>query len=160
MAKSYQHWRLETDDDRIGWLYADKSGESTNSLSREMLDELAEIVDEIEGDTPRGLVILSAKKNGFIAGADINTIAEAKTTEQAAEFIRHGQGIFNRIEKYTAFAWAVVMSWRWPAATVLPWMTRAPNWDYLKLNWASTPALAAPCVYRYWSVPPPPWTSC
>jgi len=99
MAKSYQHWRLETDDDRIGWLYADKSGESTNSLSREMLDELAEIVDEIEGDTPRGLVILSAKKNGFIAGADINTIAEAKTTEQAAEFIRHGQGIFNRIEK-------------------------------------------------------------
>ncbi|WP_455201543.1 3-hydroxyacyl-CoA dehydrogenase NAD-binding domain-containing protein [Kaarinaea lacus] len=99
MANTYQHWRLETDDDRITWLHADKAGESTNSLSREMLDELAEIVSELEDSTSRGLVILSAKKNGFIAGADINTIAQAKTTEQAAEFIRHGQGIFNRIEK-------------------------------------------------------------
>ena len=99
MAKSYQHWRLETDDERISWLYADKAAESTNSLSQDMLDELAEIVDELEAGTVRGLVILSAKKNGFIAGADINTIAEAKTPEQAAEFIRHGQGIFNRIEK-------------------------------------------------------------
>ena len=99
MAKQYQHWRLESDDDRITWLYADKANESTNSLSREMLDELADIVGDLEDSTSRGLVILSAKKNGFIAGADINTIAQAKTTEQAAEFIRHGQSIFNRIEK-------------------------------------------------------------
>ncbi|WP_455208077.1 3-hydroxyacyl-CoA dehydrogenase NAD-binding domain-containing protein [Kaarinaea lacus] len=99
MAKQYQHWRQETDDDRITWLYADKANESTNSLSKEMLDELADIVGELEDSTSRGLVILSAKKNGFIAGADINTIAQAKTTEQAAEFIRHGQSIFNRIEK-------------------------------------------------------------
>jgi 3-hydroxyacyl-CoA dehydrogenase / enoyl-CoA hydratase / 3-hydroxybutyryl-CoA epimerase len=99
MANTYQHWRLETDADRIGWLHADKAGESTNSLSGEMLDELADIVSELEDSNIRGLVILSAKKNGFIAGADINSIAQAKTAEQAAEFIQHGQSIFNRIEK-------------------------------------------------------------
>ena len=99
MTDNYQHWRLETDDDGISWLYADKAGESTNSLSQEMLDELEAIVTELEGSSARGLVILSAKKNGFIAGADINVIASAKNKEDAAAFIRKGQGIFNRIEK-------------------------------------------------------------
>ncbi|MCI0506376.1 MAG: 3-hydroxyacyl-CoA dehydrogenase NAD-binding domain-containing protein [Gammaproteobacteria bacterium] len=99
MTKHYRHWRLETGDDNIVWLYADKADESTNSLSREMLDELADIVTGLEDSTARGLVLLSAKKNGFIAGADINTISQAKTTEQAAEFIRFGQDVFNRIEK-------------------------------------------------------------
>ncbi|WP_455365225.1 3-hydroxyacyl-CoA dehydrogenase NAD-binding domain-containing protein [Kaarinaea lacus] len=99
MTNTYQHWRLDTDDDGIRWLYADKAGESTNSLSHEMLDELANIVTELEDSSARGLVILSNKKNGFIAGADINTIAQAKSAEQAAEFIRHGQSIYNRIEK-------------------------------------------------------------
>ncbi|HEY5604146.1 MAG TPA: 3-hydroxyacyl-CoA dehydrogenase NAD-binding domain-containing protein [Gammaproteobacteria bacterium] len=99
MTKHYQHWRLETGDDNITWLYADKANESTNSLSREMLAELADIVSGLQDSATRGLVILSAKKNGFIAGADINTIAQAKTTQQAAEFIRFGQDVFNRIEK-------------------------------------------------------------
>lgn len=99
MSKQYQHWHLETDDNSIAWLHADKAGESTNSLSQDMLNELDEIVTELEGDTPKGLVILSDKKNGFIAGADIKVIASAQNTEQAAEFIRLGQSIFNRIEK-------------------------------------------------------------
>ncbi|MGD8558408.1 MAG: 3-hydroxyacyl-CoA dehydrogenase NAD-binding domain-containing protein [Gammaproteobacteria bacterium] len=99
MSKQYQHWRLETDNDSIAWLHADKAGESTNSLSQDMLKELDDIVTDLEGKTPRGLVILSDKKNGFIAGADIKVISSAENSEQAAEFIRLGQSIFNRIEK-------------------------------------------------------------
>jgi len=99
VPQQYKHWRIETDKDSIAWLYADKEGESTNSLSKDMLDELDSIVTDLEESVTRGLVILSDKKSGFIAGADISVLAEAKTTEQAAAFIRHGQGIFNRIEK-------------------------------------------------------------
>jgi len=99
MTQTYQHWRLETDSNSITWLYADKANESTNTLSQEMLSELEQIVTELEGGQTRGLIILSAKKNGFIAGADINLLAAAKTREQAAEFIRFGQSIFNRLEK-------------------------------------------------------------
>ena len=99
MSDPYKHWRLETDDDAISWLYADKAGESTNSLSQDMLSELEAIVSDLEGSPSKGLVILSGKPNGFIAGADIKVLQAAKNEEDAAEFIRHGQNIFDRIEK-------------------------------------------------------------
>ncbi|WP_455375547.1 3-hydroxyacyl-CoA dehydrogenase NAD-binding domain-containing protein [Kaarinaea lacus] len=99
MSNTYKHWRLETDKNSISWLYADKADESTNSLSQEMLAELDNIVAELEGSTATGLVILSGKPNGFIAGADIKVLESAKNEEDAAEFIRYGQNIFDRIEK-------------------------------------------------------------
>ncbi|NOZ53079.1 MAG: crotonase [Gammaproteobacteria bacterium] len=94
----YKHWRIEIDKDSIAWLHADKEGESTNSLSKAMLEELDKILSDLTENVTRGLVILSDKKNGFIAGADINVLADAKNSDQAAVFIRYGQGIFNRIE--------------------------------------------------------------
>jgi len=99
MSNSYKNWRLETDKNSISWLYADKADESTNSLSQEMLAELDSIVAELEGSTAKGLVILSGKNNGFIAGADIKVLESAQNEEQAAAFIRYGQNIFDRIEK-------------------------------------------------------------
>jgi len=99
MSNPYKHWRLETDKNSIHWLYADRADETTNSLSQEMLAELDAIVTDLEGGTPKGLVILSGKNNGFIAGADIKILESAKNEEEAAEFIRYGQNIFDRIEK-------------------------------------------------------------
>ena len=37
---TYQHWRLETDADGIAWATLDKLGETTNSLSVAVMDEL------------------------------------------------------------------------------------------------------------------------
>ncbi|MDH5326948.1 MAG: 3-hydroxyacyl-CoA dehydrogenase NAD-binding domain-containing protein [Gammaproteobacteria bacterium] len=99
MANNYKHWHLETDSDGIAWLHADKEDSSTNTLSEDMLKELETIVDHLETTTPKGLVILSDKSNGFVAGADIKQFTIIKNQEQAAEFIRLGQGIYNRIEK-------------------------------------------------------------
>ena len=60
------------DEDNIAWLHFDKQNASTNVLSASVLeafyDELLELVER----APRGLVILSDKTNGFIAGADVN----------------------------------------------------------------------------------------
>lgn len=95
----YQHWRLETDDDSITWLYADKADETTNSLSEAMLKELESIIGGLEGSSSKGLVILSAKANGFIAGADIKELAKVQDVQQASAFIRLGQELFNRLER-------------------------------------------------------------
>ncbi len=95
----YKHWRLENDGDNINWLYADKAESSTNALSRDVLLELQTIISEIESQPSRGLIILSSKKSGFIAGADIKELAKVKDIKQAQEFIQLGQSVFNRIEK-------------------------------------------------------------
>ena len=95
----YQHWQLETDEQNITWLSADKKDTGTNSLSEEMLDELQTIIHELENRDTKGLVIRSAKTSGFIAGADINVLAKAKDIDSATAFIRKGQDIFNHLEK-------------------------------------------------------------
>ena len=40
------HWRLEIDADGVAWLALDKGGASTNSLSREVMEELDAMVAE------------------------------------------------------------------------------------------------------------------
>ena len=65
MSDSYKHWRVDTDDNSICWLYADKADESTNSLSQDMLAELETIVTDLEANTAKGLVILSGKKHAM-----------------------------------------------------------------------------------------------
>jgi len=96
---SYRNWRLETDADRIAWLYADKADSSTNVLSREVLEELHFIIDRITAERPQGLIILSAKHNGFIAGADVKEFTAIHEYEEALELITRGQSILDRIEK-------------------------------------------------------------
>src|SRR5438105_3761275 len=69
-----KHWRWETDRQGLAWLTFDKQGESTNTFSREALEELALVLGDIEKSKPKGLVIRSAK-DSFIAGADIQEFA-------------------------------------------------------------------------------------
>jgi 3-hydroxyacyl-CoA dehydrogenase/enoyl-CoA hydratase/3-hydroxybutyryl-CoA epimerase len=98
-ATRYQHWRLETDEQSIAWLYADRKDSGTNTLSADVIEELDAIVRELDSEPPKGLVILSAKENGFFAGADIKELAKANDVQLAREFIRLGQDTFNRLER-------------------------------------------------------------
>src|SRR3954451_6020299 len=70
-ASPWKHWRLRTDEDGIAWLLFDKQNASTNTMDDETLTELDAVLDKLERDRPRGLVIRSAKPSGFVAGADI-----------------------------------------------------------------------------------------
>ena len=99
--KDYKNWRLELDEARIAWLYADKADASANVLSREVLEELHFIIDHIAAERPQGLIILSAKQNGFIAGADVKEFTAIHDYDQALELISRGQSILDRIEKLT-----------------------------------------------------------
>ena len=93
------HWRLEEDEDQILWLCLDKADSSTNVLSKEVLEELEAVVDQLSSKNAPGLIIHSAKKNGFLAGADITEFTELKTTDAAFDKLRYGQTVFNKIEK-------------------------------------------------------------
>ncbi|MBP8294932.1 MAG: enoyl-CoA hydratase/isomerase family protein [Burkholderiales bacterium] len=96
---TYKHWRIERDADGLHWLYFDKAGESTNTFSAEAMTELRNIVTELGtaagGERPRGLVVLSAKDSGFIAGADVREFTAIATPEEAVALVRRGWETFN-----------------------------------------------------------------
>jgi len=68
----YKHFKLTRDAEGIAWLLFDRAGASANTLSGDVMEELGQIVGTLEAERPAGLVIRSAKKSGFIAGADVN----------------------------------------------------------------------------------------
>ena len=53
---------MRTDEDGIAWLLFDKQDASANTLSEEVLTELDAVLEKLERDRPRGLVIRSAKR--------------------------------------------------------------------------------------------------
>ena len=93
----YRHWRVETDDDNIAWLWFDKADAGTNVLSSDAMQELYEMLEEIRQSAPRALVVGSAKRSGFIAGADIKEFVGLENPDQAYELIRNGQRVFDRL---------------------------------------------------------------
>lgn len=96
---SPRHWRLERDGDGLHWLYFDKAGESTNTFSADAMIELRAIVGELQsaaGDArPRGLVVLSAKDSGFIAGADVREFTAITSPAEAVTLVKRGWDTFN-----------------------------------------------------------------
>ncbi|MGD9953337.1 MAG: 3-hydroxyacyl-CoA dehydrogenase NAD-binding domain-containing protein [Burkholderiales bacterium] len=92
----FKHWRWEKGRDDLAWLTFDKAGESTNTFSREALEELGAALDAIADAKPKGLVIRSAKDN-FIAGADINQFVRFATPEEAVAFTRLGWDTLQRL---------------------------------------------------------------
>jgi len=85
----YKHWRYETDAQGLIWLTFDKQGESANTFSRDVIDELLAVLDEIAAARPKGLVLRSGK-DSFIAGADVNEFVRFKDADEALAFTRKG----------------------------------------------------------------------
>ena len=71
-GQTLKHWRVTRDADNVAWALLDRKGASANTLSEEVITELDNLLDRIEADPPKGLVIRSAKPSGFIAGADVS----------------------------------------------------------------------------------------
>jgi len=92
-----RHFSRETDSENIVWLCFDMADAGTNVLSPDVFTELDEQLQAIAAEQPRGLVILSGKSNGFIAGADIKSFTRVKTERQAQELLKTGQEVFNRL---------------------------------------------------------------
>jgi 3-hydroxyacyl-CoA dehydrogenase/enoyl-CoA hydratase/3-hydroxybutyryl-CoA epimerase len=93
-----RHCRLETDAEGIAWLTLDKADASANSLGSEMMREADEVLRQIEASPPRGVVIRSGKRSGFVAGADINEFTTLQDVAQAERLVKAGQSVIDRFE--------------------------------------------------------------
>jgi len=92
-----KHWKLEIDGDHLAWLRFDRAGTTTNTFSSEALRELGQIADHLASMPPKGLAILSAKDNGFAAGADIDEFTSLKSADEAIAFVNLGNEVFDKI---------------------------------------------------------------
>ena len=100
MSKNdYLHWQISKDQNNIIWLCLNKAGSSTNIFSKDVLDELKQIIEGFQSETAAGLIIHSGKENGFLAGADIIEFTELETSQAAFEKLRFGQNLFSAIEQ-------------------------------------------------------------
>ncbi|MUJ29947.1 fatty acid oxidation complex subunit alpha FadJ [Aliivibrio fischeri] len=88
------------DDDQIAWLTIDVPNEKMNTLQAAFAEQVAQVLDEIEEQQAhiKGLVIQSGKPDNFIAGADINMIANCQNASEAQVLAEKGQQLFQRIE--------------------------------------------------------------
>lgn len=85
-------------DNGICVLTFDRPESGANIFDAATLEELGEHVDAIEKDASlRGLIIASAKRSIFIAGADLKTLLRQAQSGEMRDFIAEGQRIFNRI---------------------------------------------------------------
>ena len=90
--------RREIGDDRICLLTFDRPESGANIFDGATLDELDEHLDFVENDASlRGVIIASAKKSIFIAGADLKTLLQQAQTGDLRAFIAEGQRILNRL---------------------------------------------------------------
>jgi 3-hydroxyacyl-CoA dehydrogenase/enoyl-CoA hydratase/3-hydroxybutyryl-CoA epimerase len=92
-----RNWSLEKDADGIAWLTLDKPGTSANVLSSSVLTELGGLIATLQQDVPRAVVVISAKKSGFIAGADIREFTGITDADSGYALIHGGQEVMNRL---------------------------------------------------------------
>ncbi len=107
-SSQYRHFKLARDADGVAWLLFDRQGSSTNTLSSEVLEELDVVLAELESRRPTGLVIRSAKKSGFIAGADVNEFRGASDPAVVETAIGRAHGIIDRLEALRVPSVAVI----------------------------------------------------
>jgi len=92
-----KHWKLTLDADHLAWLAFDREGATTNTISSEVLRELGQLADHLASMPPKGLAILSAKENGFAAGADIDEFTRIASAAEATAFMRLGNEVFDKV---------------------------------------------------------------
>jgi 3-hydroxyacyl-CoA dehydrogenase/enoyl-CoA hydratase/3-hydroxybutyryl-CoA epimerase len=94
----YRHFRLTRDADGIAWLLFDREGASANTLSADVIEELDLVLTALESQRPAGLVVRSAKKSGFIAGADVNEFRGATDPRVVETAIGRAHAVIDRLE--------------------------------------------------------------
>ena len=76
------NWRWHIDADKFAWLLLDKAGASTNTLSEDVMGELDSALGELKERKLAGLILRSAKENGFVAGAEISDFVGARDSRR------------------------------------------------------------------------------
>jgi 3-hydroxyacyl-CoA dehydrogenase / enoyl-CoA hydratase / 3-hydroxybutyryl-CoA epimerase len=91
--------RREVDNDGVCLLIFDRPDSGANVFDSAALRDLDAQLDFIEQEQSslKGVIVTSAKKSIFIAGADLQTLLQKAQTGEMRDFIAKGQRIFNRL---------------------------------------------------------------
>jgi 3-hydroxyacyl-CoA dehydrogenase/enoyl-CoA hydratase/3-hydroxybutyryl-CoA epimerase len=95
----FSHWKAETDAEGILVLTFDRAGASVNTFGRAVMDELAQIIERLSFEPPKGVVIRSGKASGFIAGADIHEFESFEKQGGVLASIENGQRVFQSLAR-------------------------------------------------------------
>ncbi|WP_049621486.1 3-hydroxyacyl-CoA dehydrogenase NAD-binding domain-containing protein [Frateuria defendens] len=95
----FNHWKTSADESGIVTLTLDRAGSGVNAFSREVLDELGQIVERLAIEQPAGVVVHSAKPTGFAVGADIKEFVTYAQAGTVLENIENGQRIFEALAR-------------------------------------------------------------
>jgi 3-hydroxyacyl-CoA dehydrogenase/enoyl-CoA hydratase/3-hydroxybutyryl-CoA epimerase len=90
--------RREIGQDGICILTFDRPESGANIFDAATMDDLRGHVDALEKEPAlKGVIVVSAKKSIFIAGADLKTLLKQAQTGEMRGFIAEGQKVFNRL---------------------------------------------------------------
>ena len=88
------------EQDGIAVAIFDMENSKVNTLNSRLIPQFEQILDLVEkNDDIKGLVIQSAKKGCFVAGADIAELREAKSIVDVENLSKRAHSLFNRLEK-------------------------------------------------------------
>ena len=81
-------------------LTLDLPGESVNKIIREVRDELEQAFERLRSDSSlNAAVLISGKKDNFLAGADIDEFVALKSEDEARTLVETGQELINGFGK-------------------------------------------------------------
>lgn len=92
--------RIDKRDDGIAILVFDVPGQPHNTLSTDVMTEIEGKTGDLMGDPAiKGIVLVSGKKDSFIAGADLDMLEKITEASDAAELSRRGNELLSRLAK-------------------------------------------------------------
>lgn len=87
---------------RVAYLIFNDPENKLNTLKQEILEELGPLLEEVEGSRDcDALVLISAKKDNFIAGADIEMFRRFERPGQAEAMGRKGHALLNHLAAFS-----------------------------------------------------------
>ncbi len=90
--------RLEKHEDGIIFAIIDNPGDRINTLSEPVMADIEKVLDQVGTDHfAKALVFISAKKDSFIAGADIKDFDKVSEPGQATEMLTRVHALLDRI---------------------------------------------------------------
>ncbi|USD36676.1 MULTISPECIES: fatty acid oxidation complex subunit alpha FadJ [Ferrimonas] len=93
-------FQVEVGNDKIAVITMDVPGETMNTLRSEFGEEVRQVLDFIKSRSDLlGIVFTSGKPDSFIAGADINMLADCQTAEDVYTLSRDGHKLLNELSR-------------------------------------------------------------
>lgn len=96
-----RNWSFRRDVENLGWLTINTPG-PVNTLSREAISELEQLVgrfeDLVQSGEIVGIILMSGKDSGFIAGADISEFDAMSDFSVLPDALKRTHALFTRIE--------------------------------------------------------------